>query len=69
MAFGRFDREAVWVAQRPIVEGGGNSPIVPRNCCRFSRRNETRKGKYFDCVCQFLSCFFNGGKRLCFFQW
>jgi hypothetical protein len=23
---------------------------------------------YFDCVCQVLSCFFNGGKRLCFFQ-
>jgi hypothetical protein len=23
---------------------------------------------YFDCVCQVVSCFFNGGKRLCFFQ-
>jgi hypothetical protein len=23
---------------------------------------------YFDCVYQVLSCFFNGGKRLCCFQ-
>ena len=23
---------------------------------------------YFDCVCQVVSCFFKGGKRLCFFQ-
>ncbi len=46
-----------------VIGGAAERARQYDNDCFFTVCN------YFDCVCQFLSCFFNGGKRLCFFQW